>query len=98
MGSDIRPFFNQSHFKVHVFFLGKLHQTNGACQAGRAATHKKYIEIDLFTFYFHINSLIDLCKTSPFAQFLRQTQILFLEILKCMPAVKIIIFLELEQN
>ena len=40
----------------------------------------------------------DLCKTLPFAQSLRQTQILILKILHCIPAVKILVFLDLEQN
>ncbi|MDQ1330043.1 MAG: hypothetical protein QG578_306, partial [Thermodesulfobacteriota bacterium] len=34
----------------------------------------------------------------PFARFLRQAQISILEILQCIPAVKIIAFLELGQN
>ena len=34
----------------------------------------------------------------PFAQSLRQTQILILEILQCIPVVKIFAFLDLERN
>jgi len=37
-------------------------------------------------------------KIPPFAQFLRQAQILILEIRECIPVVKIFAFLELKQN
>ena len=40
----------------------------------------------------------DLCITPPFARLLCQAQILILEILMCIPAVKIIAFLVLGQN
>jgi hypothetical protein len=39
-----------------------------------------------------------LCITPPFARFRRQAQISILEILQCIPAVKIFAFLELGQN
>jgi len=40
----------------------------------------------------------DLCITPLFARFRRQAQISILEILQCIPVVKIFAFLELEQN
>jgi len=47
-----------------------------------------------------LNFLIkrDLCKTSPFAQLLRQAQILSLAILNVFLRLKLVAFLELEQN
>jgi hypothetical protein len=48
----------------------------------------------------HLSMMVRLCPSTngPFAQFLRQAQILILEILQCIPVVKIFAFLELAQN